>query len=281
MRVEQYWRQARKRAQHYSNASSRRAIRTIRMKGKQSEKRWTEPWQKPPRIMTWSQSWDSLNHFPDWARIQPLVKYSDIKNLSVDNKSELFKLCEESFATGQVLQDWSQTNPQTWQGSKQAEQIPYPHNAEHHGKADGTDRVEEACSGPGTEKRTSPTKEGTEQEKKRREKAAKFVFHVYEEFQGKDQTLAMAIDLEDSHNSVQLKLLMELLVQYGVRLTPTGWLAAGLQEWKVALETGSPRPNNRKRDFHMTPPPPPPIPPWPQSSTVSAQRDWRICTAMV
>ena len=30
------------------------------------------------------------------------VKYSDIKNLSADNKSELFRLYEESFATGQV-----------------------------------------------------------------------------------------------------------------------------------------------------------------------------------
>ena len=35
------------------------------------------------------------------------VKYSDIKNLSVDNKSELFRLYEESFATGHVPEDWS------------------------------------------------------------------------------------------------------------------------------------------------------------------------------
>ena len=35
------------------------------------------------------------------------VKYSDIKNQSVDNKSELFRLCEESFATRQVPDDWS------------------------------------------------------------------------------------------------------------------------------------------------------------------------------
>ena len=35
------------------------------------------------------------------------VKYSDIKNLSVDSKSELFRLYEESFATGQVPEDWS------------------------------------------------------------------------------------------------------------------------------------------------------------------------------
>ena len=33
------------------------------------------------------------------------VKYSDIKNLSVDSKSELFRLYKESFATGQVPED--------------------------------------------------------------------------------------------------------------------------------------------------------------------------------
>ena len=35
------------------------------------------------------------------------VKYSDIKNLSGDNKSELFRLYEESFAKGQLPEDWS------------------------------------------------------------------------------------------------------------------------------------------------------------------------------
>ena len=34
------------------------------------------------------------------------VKYSDIKNLSVDNKNELFRLQEASFATGPVPEDW-------------------------------------------------------------------------------------------------------------------------------------------------------------------------------
>ena len=38
------------------------------------------------------------------------VKYSDIKNLSADNKSELFQLYEESFVTGQVPQDWSHSH---------------------------------------------------------------------------------------------------------------------------------------------------------------------------
>ena len=37
----------------------------------------------------------------------PNVKYSGIKNLSVDNKSELFRLYEDSLATGLVPEDWS------------------------------------------------------------------------------------------------------------------------------------------------------------------------------
>ena len=35
------------------------------------------------------------------------VKYSDIKNLSEDGKSELFRLYEESFSTGRIPEDWS------------------------------------------------------------------------------------------------------------------------------------------------------------------------------
>ena len=43
----------------------------------------------------------------DTARGPDKVKYSAIKNLSVDDRSELFRLYEESFVTGQVPEDWS------------------------------------------------------------------------------------------------------------------------------------------------------------------------------
>ena len=42
----------------------------------------------------------------DTARGPDKVNYSAIKNLSVDNKSELFRLYEESLPTGQVPEDW-------------------------------------------------------------------------------------------------------------------------------------------------------------------------------
>ena len=61
-------------------------------------------------MTTWPQSWNSLMHFQD-LRDRALgpdkITYSDIKNLSVDNKSELFVLYRESFSTGQVLEDRS------------------------------------------------------------------------------------------------------------------------------------------------------------------------------
>ena len=52
-------------------------------------------------------------------------------------------------------------------------------------------------------------------------------------------SLAVAVDLEDAYNRVQFKLLMELLRQYGVSLTLTRWLAAALQERKVAMRLGN------------------------------------------
>ena len=51
--------------------------------------------------------------------------------------------------------------------------------------------------------------------------------------------LAIAVDLEDAYKRVQFKLLMELLVQYGVGLTLTRQLAATLQERKVTMWLGN------------------------------------------
>ena len=41
------------------------------------------------------------------APVPDRVKYSDIKNLLIDNKRKLFRLYDESVATGQVPEDWS------------------------------------------------------------------------------------------------------------------------------------------------------------------------------
>ena len=51
----------------------------------------------------------------------------------------------------------------------------------------------------------------------------------------------MAIDLEDAYNRIQFKLLTDLLVQYGVSLTLTRWVAGALLERIVvcSLEYGA------------------------------------------
>ena len=108
----------------------------------------------------------------------------------------------------------------------------------------GLDRVDcerlEEEEGKLMERTPPQNKEDTEQGKKNTwENATRFAYDFYEGFQRKEQTLAVAVDLEDAYNRVQFKLLMELLRQYGVSLTLTRWLAAALQERKVAMRLGN------------------------------------------
>ena len=81
------------------NTSSSREIKATWMKGKQSSKCWTDPWQKPAR-MTWSQSWSSLKHFPDraegynsWSWQGQILRHQEP---SVDDKCKLFILYKET-----------------------------------------------------------------------------------------------------------------------------------------------------------------------------------------
>ena len=174
------------------------------------------------------------------------VKYSDIKNLSVHNKSELLRLCEESFTTGQVPEDWSHSYLK-----------PIPKPGKDHSKLNGyriltmqnttgklMERIVARKLAQDLERRNvlpppPPNQGGYRAGKSTWENAARFAYDVYERFQRKEQTLAVAVDLEDAHNRVQFKLLMELLRQYGVSLTLTRWLAAALQERKVAMRLGN------------------------------------------
>ena len=56
---------------------------------------------------------------------------------------------------------------------------------------------------------------------------------MYEGSQWNEQTVAVTINLEDAYNRVQFKLLMDLLMQYGVCLTLTRWIAGALLERTV------------------------------------------------
>ena len=83
----------------------------------------------------------------DWR-----IKYSDTKNVSVDNKSELFRLYKENFSTGQVPEDWYHSYLK-----------PIPKLGKDHRKLNGyriltmqntTGKLMEACSGLRKEKCT-------------------------------------------------------------------------------------------------------------------------------
>ena len=101
------------------------------------------------------------------------VKYSDIKNLSVDNKT-LFRLYKESFATGQVPEDGSHSYlkpiPKAGKDHSKLNGYVFPHNAEYHGKAEGTDCGQVACSGLRKKKRTSPKPRRIQSRKKKKKK---------------------------------------------------------------------------------------------------------------
>ena len=61
----------------------------------------------------------------------------------------------------------------------------------------------------------------------------------YEGFQRKKQTVAVAISIKDAYNRVQFKLLVDLLIQYGVSLTLTRWVAGALLERTVVMQLGN------------------------------------------
>ena len=78
---------------------------------------------------------------------------------------------------------------------------------------------------------------GADQKNCKWENAAAFTYDVYKGFKRKEQTVAVAIDLEDAYNRAQFKLLMDLLIQYGVCMTMQ--VAGALMERKVVMQLGN------------------------------------------
>ena len=72
-----------------------------------------------------------------------------------------------------------------------------------------------------------------------RENATAFTDDMYEGPQRNEQAVAAAIDLEDAYNRVQFKLLMDMLMQYGVCLTLIRWIAGALLERTVVMQLGN------------------------------------------
>ena len=114
----------------------------------------------------------------------------------------MYTIYQESFGKGCIPEDWTDSfmrHIPNRERPQQDEWIPHLHNAGHRCRASET----RCCQ----------------------ENAAAFAYDVYEGFQRKEQTAPVEIDLEDAYNRVHFKLLMELLMQYGVSLTLTRWTA--------------------------------------------------------
>ena len=135
----------------------------------------------------------------------------------------------------QLLVAYSQTRERP----PQPEWIPHPYNAKHHWEAHGTHCCQETHQRPREQGGTPRKSKGFRPGKCTWENAAAFAYDVYEGFQRKEQTVAVAIDLEDAYNRVQFKLLMDLLIQYGVSLTLIRWVAEALLERTVVMQLGN------------------------------------------
>ena len=129
------------------------------------------------------------------------LKYSDIKNLPVDDKSELFTLYEESFAREQVPDDRSRSYLK-----------PISKPCKDHRKLNGY-RILTIQSTSGKLMKwivprklvprnvRPPNQGGYKSRKTAWENASRFSYDVYERPQRKEQTLAIAVDLEDAYNN--------------------------------------------------------------------------------
>ena len=133
------------------------------------------------------------------------VRYSDIRNLSDEDKTELFELYQESFSSGSVPEDWTHSFLKA---------LPKP--GKDHKKLNGyriltmqntvgklMERIIARKLARDLENRgiLPPNQGGFRAGKSTWENAAAFAYDVFEGFQRKEQTVAVVTDLEDAHTT--------------------------------------------------------------------------------
>ena len=101
------------------------------------------------------------------------------------------------------------------------------------------DHAQEPCLGLRKEKCTSPKPRRVQSREKHLGKHSQIRIHCLRRIPEERTNSGWAVDVEDAYNRVQFKLLMELIVQYGISLMFTRWLAVALQERKVAMWLGN------------------------------------------
>ena len=68
--------------------------------------------------------------------------------------------------------------------------------------------------------------------------AAVLASDVYDAFERKEETLVIALDLEDAYNRVDYKILMRTMVNMKINPYVILWIGAALLKRKVALRVG-------------------------------------------
>ena len=170
------------------------------------------------------------------------VRNTEFKTLSDEHQNELLELYNESLENGNIPADWTHSFL-----------IPLPKPGKDHRQLNGyriltmQNTVGKLMESMVARKLTKdlekrgvlpPNQGGFRPGKATWENAAAFAHDVYEGFQRKEQTFAVAIDLEDAYNRVSYNHLIDLLQNYEVSLTLTRWIAAAIQERTVALRLG-------------------------------------------
>ena len=154
----------------------------------------------------------------------------------------MYAVYQESFDKGHIPEDLTQfpeTYFKTRKSSPQTERIPNPFNATGHGKVHRAYRCQATPQRLEDRKIVPADQGGFRPGTYTWEKAATFAYYMYEGVQRKENKLAVAIDIEDAYNRVQFKFLMGLLVQYGVILTLTRWIAGAPLERTVVMQLGN------------------------------------------
>ena len=147
----------------------------------------------------------------DTAAGSDRIRYSDIKNLTEEDRAELYTIYQESFHKGYIPEDWTGSFLKSIpiSGKDHHKLNGCRTDAEHRWEVHGRNRCQEIRQRPRGHRDTL-CKSGKYTQKN----AFAFAYDVYERFQRKEQALAVVINLEVPYNSVQIKLLMSLYVQY-------------------------------------------------------------------
>ena len=170
------------------------------------------------------------------------VKNADIRNLPEEEKVKLFQMYEESLKTGIIPDDWTHSYlkalPKPGKDHRQLNGYRILTMQNTVGKLMESIIARKLTRDLEQREILPPNQGGFRPGKSTWENAAAFAYDVYEGFQRKQQTLAVAIDLEDAYNRVDFQTLMDLLQQLGVNQTIVRWIGAALLERTVVMRFG-------------------------------------------